>query len=290
MAAAAHRIIAVRNNEIIICLYQKSGQLTIPIPGVFSYNLITFKGGRRVVVVSGKEFFNLLRLSVFSPRCQSCGLRLVTPDELLFCRECMAGIRPFAVPLCDVCGRPTADCSGPDPFRCGECLIDPPPFKKHASYCAYAGLIRDAIIVYKYRQSAYLTGWLAGMLTEAYYERLHETVEWVVPVPADRRRRRGFNPVTGLAARLAKSIGTPMARTLVKKVKHRPPQVTLTERERRRNLRGAFALMKPVEKVAGKKVLLVDDVYTTGTTIRSCAGILTEAGCEVTALTLARSV
>ena len=242
------------------------------------------------MVVSGREFLNLLRISVFSPRCQSCGLRLVTPDELLFCRECMARIRPFTVPVCNLCGRPSADSGAIEPFRCGECMVDPPPFKKHVSYSAYAGLFREVIIMYKYRRSAYLKGWLAAMLTETYYERLHEPVDWVAPVPADRRRRRGFKPVAAMAARLAGAIGTPFVGHLIVKVKHRPPQVTLTERQRRQNLRGAFALAKPVAKVSGKRILLVDDVYTTGTTIRTCAGILTKAGCDVTALTLARSM
>ena len=237
----------------------------------------------------GKELLNLLRLTIFSPLCHFCQAGLVNVDELLFCRDCMGKILPLPPPLCSHCGKQIAESGCSDRPVCGECLVDPSPYRRHVSFSSYTGLLREAIILYKYRQLAYLKWWLAHLLTQSYFERVCEPIDWVVPVPADRGRRRGFNPVAGVAGVLARNIAAPLAKNLLVKVKKCPPQVMLTQAQRKKNLRGAFALKKPVGRVVGKRILLVDDVYTTGTTIKTCARVLTAAGGEVVAITLARS-
>ncbi len=177
---------------------------------------------------------------------------------------------------------------------CGECLTEPPPFSRHRSAGVYDGVLRGLILVFKYGRVQALGGLLADFMCRApalESDDIFEGVDYVVPVPLHRRRRRrrGFNQALVLGRELAKRKELPvLARGLVR-VKDAPPQASLDARERGRNIRGAFRPAKG-RRLKGKTVLLVDDVYTTGATVRECSLALLKAGAaEVRVVTVARA-
>ncbi|HEX7502832.1 MAG TPA: phosphoribosyltransferase family protein, partial [Acidobacteriota bacterium] len=144
------------------------------------------------------------------------------------------------------------------------------------------------IILYKYGQVEPLKYLLAQLYQEIIERTLPQVFDAVVPVPADRRRKHGFQPVRSMGRVLARRLGIGFWPRMLLKKKHTPPQVGLTQAQRKTNLDGAFVLA-PGKKVAGRNILLIDDVTTTGTTIGQCAAVLKKNGARVTALTLAQS-
>ena len=229
-------------------------------------------------------FLQLGRSGFYHPRCRICGLDLVQAQERIICRNCREKIMPAAENRCRVC-----DAFVPhNVVTCGSCLLAAPPFLRHISYAAYEGTLRQAIILYKYGEIEPLKHLLAQLCLDVVRQRLPGPFDAVVAVPADCRRRRGFQPVGAVSRVLALRLGVPFRPGLLSKKKSTPPQVGLSQAQRLANLDGAFAPAAG-KKVAGMSILLVDDVSTTGTTIRTCAAVLKKSGANVTALTLARS-
>ena len=129
---------------------------------------------------------------------------------------------------------------------------------------------------------------LASLYLEIIEKELQEGFYAVVAVPADQQRRHGFLPVRTMGRLLARELKIAFLPDLLQKVKSTPPQVGLAQARRKTNLNGAFAVAKKQE-LHGKKILLIDDVTTTGTTIKKCAALLSRSGARVTALTLAQT-
>jgi ComF family protein len=236
------------------------------------------------LVRKGGMLLQLARSGLYRPRCRICGLDLVRPEEEVICGECRVKIRPAAENQCRVCGKFLPE--GND--RCGDCLLKPPPYLRHASYAAYEKTLREVIILYKYGEVEPLKHLLAPLYLETIRERLPGAFDTVIPVPADRGRRHGFQPVRAMGCILARRLGIEFWPRILRKTRRTPPQVGLSQAQRKTNLDGAFALAAG-KKVAGKSILLIDDVTTTGSTIRQCAAVLQRNGARVTALTLAQS-
>jgi ComF family protein len=232
----------------------------------------------------GGGLLQLVRSGLYRARCRNCGLDLVQPEEKVICRECREKIRPATEDQCRICGKflPAGN------ETCGACLLAPPPFLRHVSYAAYEGTLREIIILYKYGEVEPLKYLLAQLYQQIIERKLPMAFDAVVPVPADLRRRHGFQPVRAMGRVLARRLGIGFLPRVLLKKKHTPPQVGLTQVQRKANLDGAFALA-PGKKVAGRSILLIDDVTTTGTTIGQCAAVLKRSGASVTALTLAQS-
>jgi len=236
------------------------------------------------IIRGSGQFLQLARAGLFLPRCRICGLDLVQAEERVICRNCMEKIVPAAESQCRSCGKFI-----PDGIEtCGSCLLRPPPYLRHLSYAAYEETLREAIILYKYGEVEPLKYFLSGLYLEIIKNRLAPVFDAVVPVPADRRRRHGFQPVRAMGRVLASRLGTDFLPGLLLKRKSTPPQVGLTQAQRKSNLDGAFILAAG-ERPSGLHVLLIDDVTTTGTTIKKCATVLKKSGARVTALTLAQS-
>ena len=232
----------------------------------------------------GGGLLRLVRSGLFHPRCRLCGLDLVGRGETAICLDCLEKLRPATENQCRHCGKYIPE--GND--RCGACLLARPPFLRHVSYAAYEGTLREVIILYKYGEVEPLKSLLARLCQELVRQKLPGAFDAVIPVPADRGRRRGFQPVPAIGRELARRLGIGFwPRVLIKK-RSTLPQVGLTQAQRKVNLDGAFALA-PGKRLAGKSVLLLDDVTTTGTTVRRCAAVLKRHGARVTAITLARS-
>lgn len=233
----------------------------------------------------------IVQLSIFLPTCKGCGNHLVFEDEDLLCKNCreeIANIRYHDswLTICQHCGR-TLDHQYE---RCGNCILQPPPYRKHRSYSRYQDLMRHLILIYKYKGIENLKRLFVDYYTDLFLEEINEDFDYIVPVPADRsrKRKREFNPILEIAKILSRRLKIPLLSGNLIKVKQTLPQAGLTRAQRITNLDGAFKLRHP-GKLKGKKILLIDDVYTTGTTINKCAQLLIEQKADVVALTLARS-
>jgi ComF family protein len=197
-------------------------------------------------------------------------------------------------PFCDVCGESFAG-EMEDPFLCSNCLGRRWFVRRARAAFRAEGCVREAIHGFKYNGQFYQLGLLADWL-ETGYRRFYaqQPPAALVPVPLYplRRRERGFNQALELARELGKRTGVPVWDCLVRQRMTRT-QARLRRSERLRNLRGAFSLSPKAGKrgfdAKGKRLLVLDDVFTTGATVNACAQVLRRAGAmEVCALTVAR--
>jgi ComF family protein len=233
----------------------------------------------------------LAELLLFPSSCQVCAALLERTGEKVVCRDCLDKLRESRTPACLCCGRFFDGVA--EPHVCAECLEDRPPFTRHRSGARYEGIAKDIILLYKYRGFAVLSGVLADFLERSLgqEEDLWSGVEAVVPVPLHpaKERSRGYNQALLLAGRLAEKRGLPVLKRCLVKVRRTAAQTSLDGRSRETNLRGAFRARRS-SQLKGRVVLLVDDVYTTGSTIRECSRTLRTAGAkEVRAVTVARA-
>jgi ComF family protein len=230
-------------------------------------------------------------LLLFPSSCQICEALLEKRGEKVVCRYCLKKLKVTDSPFCLCCGRFFDGAGGP--HLCADCLGNRPPFTRHRSAARYNGVAKDLILLYKYRGFEVLSGVLAGFLIRSLgrEEDLWSGVEVVVPVPLypAKEKSRGFNQARLLAERLAKLMNVPLMAGRLTKVRPTAAQTSLRAQERETNLKGAFQVKKTAG-LEGKIVLLVDDVYTTGSTIRECGKALNKAGVkEVRAVTVAQA-
>jgi competence protein ComFC len=233
----------------------------------------------------------LAELLVFPSFCHLCRNPLEDPGERIVCGDCLAKLAPRRGPLCPRCGR---FLEGPDEAHtCARCLEDPPAFSLHRSCGAYGGTLKDVILLFKYRKYAPLGRPLARFAAGALGSdpELWAGADLLVPVPLhpSRRRERGFNQSKLLARELARLKGLDVLDGSLVKVRNAPAQAGLRAAERERNVVGAYAVRRP-SRLRGRTLVLVDDVTTTGATLRACARVLKAAGAkDVRAATLAQA-
>jgi len=175
---------------------------------------------------------------------------------------------------------------------CGECIIRKPPFLIARAVGQYKATLLEAIHRFKYGRETAL-GEMMGRMMAAYPFPGFDTGAYslIIPVPlyAKKLRERGFNQSVILARGLSRHYGLPLDLTSLRRLRHTKPQVGLGAKEREANIRGAFTIKEP-KRIKDAGIILVDDVYTTGSTLRACACCLMDAGAErVAALTLARA-
>ena len=226
--------------------------------------------------------------AIYPPRCPSCDTIL---EDYGFCEGCARAIRPISPPWCEVCGKPF------DPLAkakgiCANCSRWRPNFARARAGALYDGPVAEAIKRLKYSGRTSVSRALAKLLERAVLSLdipLDEQVVLVpVPLHPRRLRERGFNQSELLAEEAARRLGIRLERRALARRVHTRPQVELSGKERRRNVKGAFAAERP-ELIEGRVVVVVDDVMTTGATLDECAKVLrgTEAK-EVYAATVAR--
>ncbi len=172
-------------------------------------------------------------------------------------------------------------------------MADPPPFSRARAAVAFGGVVRDMVHNLKYHDRTDLAPWMARWMVRAGSELLGDA-DFIVPVPLHRSRFlwRRFNQSAELGRHVARDTGLRFAPELVERVKLTRQQVGLHQRAREENMRGAFHVPPAFKAgLAGKNVLLVDDVYTTGATVRAAARALVRAGAgRVDVLTFARAL
>lgn len=231
---------------------------------------------------------------ILPPRCRLCDASTIGETTPWVCQQCWLAIDFVRPPLCEQCGQPLA--APPEGIasamhRCGACITRPPPYARARAVGLYQDTLRDIIHAMKYQRVYGLVRPLAELLYAQYaWHWGHETPEVLIPIPLHRAklRQREFDQALALARCLSERTGVPLWADVL--VRHRATvsQVGLTAAQRRQNVRGAFHLKAP-HTCAGKAVLLIDDVYTTGATIRECARLLQHAEVRwVSAYTVAR--
>jgi competence protein ComFC len=233
----------------------------------------------------------LVELLLFPSFCRLCREPLEEAGERVVCASCLAKLASHGGPSCPRCGR---FLEGPgEGHLCGRCLTEVPAFSLHRSCGVYGGTLKDVILLFKYRRYAPLSRPLARYAEACLGAEtsLWQGAELIVPVPLHpaRRRERGFNQARLLARDLASLRGLAVLDGALVKTRNAPAQAGLGAAERERNVRSAYAVKRPA-RVRGRTLILVDDVTTTGATIRECARVLNEAGArEVRAITLAQA-
>jgi competence protein ComFC len=233
----------------------------------------------------------LAELVVLPSFCKLCGRLLEKPGERIVCAACWDSLRPPRTSLCPSCGR-FFEGAGESHF-CARCLDRRPRVSVHRSCGEYGGTLKDLILLFKYRKFSVLGRGLAGFAGRVAGgdEELWWGVEALVPVPLHPRRKRdrGFNQSRVFAGELGKIMRMPVLDGALIKIRHTPPQTSLVSRDRAENVVDAYRVKKP-DLVSGKTLLLVDDVFTTGSTIDECARVLLASGAkEIRALTIARA-
>jgi ComF family protein len=173
---------------------------------------------------------------------------------------------------------------------CGSCILTPPPFVAARAPLRYEGTVRELIHRFKYSYRVQLRrplGLLAAPHLDEFVARFGADLILPVPLHVRRLRQRGFNQALLLAELFARRWGVPVSRNNLQRIRWTEPQVNLSAAERADNVKNAFSLKDP-EKLRGKSVLLVDDVYTTGSTVKECSRVLLrEAGARTAVLTVA---
>jgi ComF family protein len=230
--------------------------------------------------------------AVLPVKCVACGVALTDDPVPFFCRACWGTLKPLAGPACPGCGLPFASdvalTYSPE-HRCLSCRQDPPAFTRAWSCYAYEPPLQQAIHLFKYRGKVILAGALGTLLRESRPDMPEIDVLMPVPLHPSRLREREYNQSLLLADELNRDLRLPLVYDNLVRQRATPPQTELSRSERLANLRRCFAVQRP-DEVEGKRVLLVDDVMTTGTTINECAKVLRKAGAaEVYAVTLART-
>jgi ComF family protein len=233
---------------------------------------------------------------VFPALCPVCEGTLAAGRRDPLCGACWSAITRLGPPWCDVCGAAPPAVATPDalPRRvartCPTCASAPPSYDYARAAALYEGGLRDALHAFKFGGRRALAGPLGDLAAEQCVGSLPDGIDALVPVPLarERERERGYNQAALLARRIGRRLAVPTRAGWLVRTRATRPQSDLSAAERRANVRGAFRAREPA---AGRHVLLIDDILTTGATLDACALALSAAGARrVGVLTVARVV
>lgn len=216
---------------------------------------------------------------IYPPICQICRVERAGIEEGYVGGECWSQVRFVTAPFCHRCGMPYAG-SMTQPFVCGNCENIKFHFRFARSAVVANPLILQVIHRYKYNRALCFEPFLADLLIRQAVPLLkNEKWDLIVPVPLHpaKEREREFNQAGRLARHLSRATQIPVNEELVRRVKPTETQTQLNRAERAGNVRAAFAPRGP-KKLNGEKIILLDDVLTTGATTSACARVLRKAG------------
>ena len=241
---------------------------------------------------SFQRWFNA-GLGFFYPEvCRLCEAEPATAGDGFVGARCRSQARFIRPPFCERCGLPfEGDIT--TPFECANCREMELRFTSARSAVVARGVVLEAIHRFKYRRQLWFENFLAGLfLREAVPALRGRNWNLIVPVPLHpvRQREREFNQAERLAAHLGTAMKIPSNERLLRRVTPTATQTLLTRQQRAANMRGAFAL-RPGARLNGERVVLVDDVFTTGATTSACAQVLRAGGAgDVCVWTVARGL
>jgi ComF family protein len=231
-------------------------------------------------------------LDLLYPRnCQICFHAIEASHSIGYvCADCLRSVCPIRAPFCQKCGLPffgeiTAT------FECGNCRDKNYVFDRAIAAVTTQGVVRDCLHQFKYARREWFGPLLAYYLVEAGLQHFDwDEIDAIVPVPLHPRklREREFNQAEYLGEKLSRAFKKPQLRGNLRRIRDTQTQTRLDSSGRADNMRGAFAVKRP-DTFKDKRLVLVDDVFTTGATTNECASILLKAGAAtVSVLTVAR--
>ncbi|MHC1741130.1 MAG: ComF family protein [Anaerolineaceae bacterium] len=217
---------------------------------------------------------------LYPPVCAGCG----APGEI-WCQECNSKVHLISDSICQTCGAPQSSKG-----ICPNCKTSPPPFTAIRSWAEFEGPLREALHRLKYKSDLAL-GYEFSIPLKKIVLALGWDIDVVIPIPISKshKKTRGYNQSACIARPLAYALHKPILETAVFRTKETKSQVELSREERFKNLQSAFLGISA--KLLNMKVLLVDDITTTGATLISCSEALKQAGCsQIYCLTVARTM
>lgn len=229
-------------------------------------------------------FLNLILSTLFPSRCQICKTTTHRFKDSPICSHCWRLVKRYCGYACKICGMPTIS---ENTGICGDCFKNPPFFSRVLYYGLFDGVLKESIHLLKFGNIKRLANPLARFLIEM---PLPLSIDLIIPVPLYKKnlRQRGFNQTAVIAYYVSKKLKIPLALDCLKKIKQTQSQVEVKDKEKRlKNLKGAFIVSKDINN---KTILLVDDVITTGATIRECSRTLKKENAkEIFVIALAHS-
>lgn len=214
---------------------------------------------------------------LYPRRCPICS-DIAMPKGELVCPECVDNIPYVREPRCCRCGKELGD---ERTEYCFDCSKHTMYYEKGVSLFRYNQVMRRAMDGFKYKNRQEYADFFTSELIRVYGDEMKAwKADAVIPIPIhkSRRRIRGYNQAELLAEPLSGFLGIPMEAKLVVRTRKTKPQNKLNDKERQKNIEGAFNIRGKIVQL--KKVILIDDIYTTGSTINTCARLLREAGVE----------
>lgn len=242
------------------------------------------------IFLHGRQAGRKLLDGILPPLCLRCDTVVTEPGS--FCAACWQKLRFIGAPQCNRCGIPFELAISGD-LACPDCLSAPPRWQQARAAVVYDDASRPLVLGFKHADQTHLSGALARLMLQAGRSLLADS-DVIAPVPLHRSRlfRRCYNQSALLAALLARAAHKPLQQDLLQRRRATTPQASLNAKERARNVRAAFAVTPRHDAlVAGKTVLLIDDVLTTGATVDDCCRALSESGAAtINVLTFARTI
>jgi ComF family protein len=241
---------------------------------------------RGALSIVGREALRI----VLPSWCAACERELPWRERTASCcASCWDSLPKIGTAKCRSCAMP-APMAGTASYLCFDCIADPLPLEWCDAWGEYRGALERLLQALKFKRHDFLADALASLLEETLRERGDLAFDAIaaVPMPRSRERRRGYNQAELLARALSRRLGIRCDMTLLARRGGRAAQSTLPKRMRSGNVRGAFAASSTVVK--DRAILLIDDICTTGETLRACASALNDAGAaRVCALTVAKA-
>jgi ComF family protein len=251
-----------------------------------------------------RKFISNVRLalleSVFPQNltCHACDAELEPRSQEVYCNDCLRQLIRIESNVCSKCGKPIESAYeqlSDYRFKCKECQESFHYFRKHHAFALYEGSMKVSLMKLKYKGDAYqavqMGKYLAMVLKDENFEAHYD---YIVPVPIhySRKWHRGYNQSELITKELLEVLKLKVPTNLLKRVKRTKKLKAIGREERKRILKDVFALDRKYQnQLKDKKILLVDDIYTTGSTLNACAKVLYESGCEIIdCVTVARAV
>ncbi len=212
--------------------------------------------------------------------CQFCEKEIATAKEGYVCERCKSNVKYIEPPFCERCGKPYYG-SITVKFICSDCKSSKIYFDRARSAVEYEDIVKKAVHLYKYKGALWIEPMLAEILTTTIQKDLNPS-EWdsVIPVPLHfvKYNERGFNQAERLSISISKATAIPVNKNVLKRIKYTETQTALNRTKRSENVKNAFVVKDKSGWLNGKRIILVDDIMTTGATVNECARMLRRAG------------